>query len=243
MLNLMQKLVDAVHILVLLFIQIKQDAASMSPRRYRADRRRADAEETRKRIVEATVALHSEQGVLATSFADIAERADVAIPTVYNHFRTRGDVLAACTSHVGAQAPPFGPEIFEGAADLETRLHALTKAVIARHRHFAPWMRWAIHEGPLVPELAALLENDRPAPQRMIGIALAPRFRDAPPAALIALCEILLDFSAWQKLPDGSSKGAEQVLAGALIVLATHYAGAAKSPSRSRKSPIKRTRP
>ena len=66
----------------------------MSPRRYRSDRRKAATEETRRRIVDSTVSLHAECGAIATTYAMIAERADVAIPTVYNHFPTLGDLLS-----------------------------------------------------------------------------------------------------------------------------------------------------
>ncbi len=39
----------------------------LTPRRYSMDRRRAAVEETRRRIVEATLALHSEKGMFDTS--------------------------------------------------------------------------------------------------------------------------------------------------------------------------------
>ena len=40
-------------------------------------------EETRRRIVEATLALHTEKGMFDTSWRDIARRADVSAATVY----------------------------------------------------------------------------------------------------------------------------------------------------------------
>jgi AcrR family transcriptional regulator len=215
----------------------------MSPRRYRPDVRRAHAEETRRKIVEAAVALHAEQGVLATTYAMIAKRADVAIPTVYNHFRTRSDVIDACTGHVGASAPSLAPGIFETAHDVEQRLRALTRAVAANHRYLAPWMRWAVHEAPLVPELAAALQKGRPTLKHMIELALAPDFGDVPPPALVALCEILLDFSAWQRLSSerGLAPGdAETALGDALVAIVKEH-GAARAPGRPRKSRTQRS--
>ena len=38
--------------------------------------------------------------------------ADVAIPTVYNHFPERGELFAACTGLAAAQAQPLGPQLF-----------------------------------------------------------------------------------------------------------------------------------
>ena len=60
----------------------------MSPRRYRLERRAETAGETRRRLVDATFALHVEQGISATTMTDIAARAGVSVGTVYHHFPT-----------------------------------------------------------------------------------------------------------------------------------------------------------
>ncbi len=57
-------------------------------RAYRQERRRYTAADTRRRLVEATVALHNEQGIAATSRKQIAERAGVSIGAAYHHFPT-----------------------------------------------------------------------------------------------------------------------------------------------------------
>jgi AcrR family transcriptional regulator len=56
----------------------------------RHDRRK---QETRSRILEASVELFAEQGYEATKVADICDRADVARQTFFNHFRARRDLL------------------------------------------------------------------------------------------------------------------------------------------------------
>jgi AcrR family transcriptional regulator len=68
----------------------------MSPRRYDMTGKRATAAETRRRIVEATLKLHSEKGIFGTSWADIAREADVAIGTVYRNFPTLDELVPAC---------------------------------------------------------------------------------------------------------------------------------------------------
>src|SRR5918992_4527727 len=68
----------------------------MSPRRYDMTKRAAAVEETRRRIVEATMDLHASKGILATSWEEIARRADVAPATVYRHFPTLDELLPAC---------------------------------------------------------------------------------------------------------------------------------------------------
>jgi hypothetical protein len=63
----------------------------MSPRKYEMSRRGAAMEQTRARIVAATVAAHRELGIGATSWDEIARRAGVGVGTVYRR-RERGQL-------------------------------------------------------------------------------------------------------------------------------------------------------
>ncbi len=65
--------------------------AQAGPRTRRAER----AEQTRRRIVEAATALFDSRGYAATTMEAIAERADVAVETVYSRFRTKAKLLDA----------------------------------------------------------------------------------------------------------------------------------------------------
>lgn len=198
----------------------------MSPRRYHAPRRRAASEETRRRIVDAVIELHAEQGVTRTTYAQIAERADVAVPTVYNHFPKIGDLLAACGGGVLAGAPPLGPEIFAGADDLDSRFEVLARALSAFYRYAAPWLRWTVHESVLVRELADRYRGLAEGRRKLLDLALAPAFGRRAPAPLVALCEILLDFPAWQRLARDEKTGGETVetaLARGLLALAREH--------------------
>jgi AcrR family transcriptional regulator len=177
------------------------------PRHYSSARRLAGMEDTRRRIVEATVALHSRQGALATTYAQIAARADVAVPTVYKHFPRQADLLAACTGHVLALSPPIGPEIFDGIASVEGRIDALVRAVFACHRFQAPWMRRGVHEAAVIPALGEILAKGRAAQRRLIQLALEPAFGASPPPGLRVLFESLLDFGAWQRLEAEAALG------------------------------------
>lgn len=169
----------------------------MCPRPYRLARRAQSLEDTRRRILDATVALHAERGSLATSYADVAARADVAVPTVYKHFPTRAALIQGCTSHASEQAPPFGPEIFARAADRAARLRALVEASYQRHAYYEPWMRH--REERADPDLAAVLASFRPAIRAMIDAALSDGDRPAPPG-VSALTEVLIDYPAWETL-------------------------------------------
>lgn len=64
-------------------------------RRYDSPRRREQAAETRRRILEGAGALFEERGYAATTIAAIAEEAGVALKTVYVVFETKSGVLRA----------------------------------------------------------------------------------------------------------------------------------------------------
>jgi AcrR family transcriptional regulator len=68
-------------------------------RPYEQRKRAEQAEGTRRRIVEATVALHEEVGPVRTTIAAIAERAGVTRPTVYAQFPDDLALFSACSAH------------------------------------------------------------------------------------------------------------------------------------------------
>ena len=58
-------------------------------------RRAERAEQTRRRIVESATALFDSRGYAGTTMEAIAQRADVAVETVYSRFRTKLNLLEA----------------------------------------------------------------------------------------------------------------------------------------------------
>jgi AcrR family transcriptional regulator len=64
-------------------------------RPYESPRRRAQAAETRRQILEAAQRLFEQQGYAATTMAAIADEAGVALKTVYVAFETKSGVLRA----------------------------------------------------------------------------------------------------------------------------------------------------
>lgn len=85
----------------------------MEKRPYRMQRRAERQAETRRRIVEAAVELHSTIGPARTSVSAIAERAGVQRHTLYAHFPDQNALFRACTLHWRAEHP--FPEPPEGA--------------------------------------------------------------------------------------------------------------------------------
>ena len=90
-------------------VQRKSKAATQ-PRPYRMRDRLDRMEETRRRIAQATVELHSTLGPARTSISAIAERAGVQRHTVYYHFPNLVSLFKACTEHGLRMIAPPDPE-------------------------------------------------------------------------------------------------------------------------------------
>lgn len=103
--------------------------AGVKHRTYQLRKRAESAEETRRRIVQATFELHGDQGIAATTMKHIAEKAGVSIGTVYHHFPTLDQTVQACGQMVMATYPPPGEEILAGAATLRERVYRVARAL------------------------------------------------------------------------------------------------------------------
>jgi AcrR family transcriptional regulator len=117
------------------------------------DKRRAAVEETRQRILEATLALHSEKGIFGTSWQDIAERADVSVGTVYKHFPSLDELVPACGELMYAITRPPSLEdtsqIFAGAGTLEERLERLISELFDFYERGASYIETDFQERQL----------------------------------------------------------------------------------------------
>lgn len=91
-------------------------------RTYTKSKRAENEAETRQRIVEAAVGLHTEIGPARTTISLIAERAGVQRHTVYAHFADEKSLLMACSGHTESLDPLPGPEAWDTINDPETRL-------------------------------------------------------------------------------------------------------------------------
>jgi len=80
-------------------------------RPYRMTKRSAAVEDTRQRIIEATVTLHGTVGPAATTVMGVAEQAGVTRATVYRHFPDDTTLFEACSNHwLTQQVPPNSSE-------------------------------------------------------------------------------------------------------------------------------------
>lgn len=107
---------------------------TVETRKYEKKRRAELEAETRRRITETAVELHSTIGPARTSISAIAERAGVRRSTVYRHFPDELALLDACSSHWEAAHPV--PEMGAWAAieDPDERLRTALDELYAYYR-------------------------------------------------------------------------------------------------------------
>jgi AcrR family transcriptional regulator len=172
----------------------------MAGREYRMRKRAEGLDATRERIVEATAALHYEQGVEATSYVQIAERAGIGAATVYRHFPTLGSLVEACGATVWEEiqppTPENAPEVFAGLDTRQERLERLVAELDAFYDRGAVWLGHAARDRDRVPELDAFLRHVDAGVGALVREAVGPGSQEAT----IRLVTALADVSVWQRL-------------------------------------------
>jgi len=185
----------------------------MAPRTYRMTRRAAASAETRRRIVDAAIALHAEKGILGTTWPDIAKRADVALGTVYRHFPGLDQLVPACTSENAVRMRPPGASVLVGVTRPEERIGRFVEELFAFYGRSAPWTPRASIDRPV---LDTILSRREAGLKVLVEETLGPlrRRRHALDAALA-----LTDFGVWRSLTRSrlSTEAAAQLITEVLV--------------------------
>jgi AcrR family transcriptional regulator len=104
-----------------------KDAAA-DRRKYRMLRRAELVDQTRQRITQAAMCLHTTVGPSHASIAAIADQAGVTRLTVYRHFRDQDELFAACMGHWLTLHPRPDPAAWSATRELQARARrALTE--------------------------------------------------------------------------------------------------------------------
>jgi AcrR family transcriptional regulator len=170
------------------------------PREYKM-RKRADAwQQTRERILQATMQLHDEKGVAPTTFSDIAKRAGLGQATLYRHFPTLGDLVRTCGGHAWQEMrPPMAetaPAVFAGLTGATERLEKLVEEIDAFYRRSALRLGLAGRDRELIPELNQFLNAVEAGVNAYVTEALAP---SKPPKRTVEIVAALMSFPVWQR--------------------------------------------
>lgn len=170
----------------------------MAPRAYDNHTRQQQQAELKTRIAVAASQLHAGKGVLATSYAEIAEHAGVSLPTVYKHYPDLDQLVRGCSGHVARAAPAIPAEAILACPALEPAIEKLVEAMDRRHAYFEPWMVWREHSR--IPALAQAAAAGREQLTNLCGAVLARHRLAGDRREVAAQWEALLHFELWHRL-------------------------------------------
>ena len=169
-------------------------------REYRLKERAEQQAETRRRIIEAVVALHEEVGPVRTTVVEIADRAQVSRPTVYSHFPDEGSLITACSQHWSLANPRPDTAAWKQIADPRTRLRTALEQLYA---YYAPRERMlsnVIRDSELIPSLSEALQHTMGPYSQAAAEALQTKGRKRDQRERLALLKLALHFHTWQTL-------------------------------------------
>jgi AcrR family transcriptional regulator len=181
-------------------------------RTYTLKRRAEQQAQTRRRIVDAAIALHGTVGPALTTFSMVAERAGVQRHTLYAHFPDERSLILACSELHLERDPLPDAEAWRAIEDQGERLRVGLRAVYGwfdRNADVAACVLRDAEHHELVREIAALRWGPPMAAyHEVLGDKLGATQR--------ALLHLALSFHTWRTLARES--GLEQGAAvGAMV--------------------------
>lgn len=132
-------------------------------RRYRSERRREQAEQTRARVLDAAAEFFQERGYEGASIAAIAQAARVSEETVYAAFGNKRTLLGELVQRAvrGDDPRPVpdqeGPRALAAATDQHEQLRLFAADIVLRLERAAPLVAVVSGASRSEPELAELL--------------------------------------------------------------------------------------
>lgn len=171
-------------------------------RRYRQTARAEQAAATRRRIVEATVELHSTVGPANTSLSAVARKAGVSRPTLYAHFPDEAELLQACTIHWLAQDPPPDPSAWSTIDDPRERMTVALTALYSHYSRNEQMVENVFRDMYLVDSMRSFNVPLVESSFAQMTEILSSAFDDAPPLAVrrAAMVAVATRFETWKVL-------------------------------------------
>jgi len=165
-------------------------------RNYTLKRRAAQQAQTRRRIVEAAVELHSSVGPALTTISMVAERAGVQRHTLYAHFPDERSLYRACSGLALERDPLPEAEAWRVIKDRRARLRVGLRAVYdwyARNADLAACvLRDAEYHAPTQEIIALRFGPPMAAYHEVLGAKLSMKRR--------AVLHLALSFFTWRTL-------------------------------------------
>jgi AcrR family transcriptional regulator len=178
-------------------------------RPYRLGKRAERAADTRRRIIEATLELHDQQGINRTTLRDVAGRAAVAPSTVLHHFSRMDELIRACGELSDQLAPMPTEALLAGASGVAERVQRMATAMFAWWEILGPGFDHLRIDRRHIPQVDAWLEDLGRRHRRFAAAALP-----GGDAGHVELLVALTTADAWSAL---RAAGATPLTAGSRV--------------------------
>lgn len=178
---------------------------SRSPRSYRSDLRQEQSEETRARILEATMRVMA-TGLASLSVPAVAREAGVSVPTIYRHFRTKRELLAAVYPHAARRA---GVDAIADPRSLD-ELRPMIRALLERLDSLDDLVR-ATMASPGAAEVRHATMPTRLQRIRRLTDSIEPKLRKADRDRITRLIAVLMTSSSLRMWRDHLGLSVDEV--------------------------------
>jgi AcrR family transcriptional regulator len=173
---------------------------SMARRTYRLKKRAERQEETRLRIVEAAIGLHTTVGPARTTVSAIAEKAGVERHTYYRHFPEEGDLFSECTGLYMERNPLPDPAAWREIPDPRKRLRRGLSEMYAYYERNEAMLTNVVRDAEVHPLTRETFERHVAPHLGAIGEALAEALPGGRRRSIQAAIMLALDFNTWRSL-------------------------------------------
>jgi AcrR family transcriptional regulator len=197
---------------------LSEQVRSTISRPYRMRRRAELVDQTRLRITEAAVRLHTTVGPSNTSVSSVAEEAGVTRLTVYRHFRDQDQLFDACRSHWLTVNPPPDAAAWRAIPVLEDRARRALSELYGWYREHGAELF------PIYRDIATMPRSTQEA-MRAESAARADALLDGIPASrtakrpLRAVAGHLVSLGTWHSLVVEEGLGEDEAVEVAVRLL------------------------
>lgn len=173
-------------------------------RPYQSELRAQQAEETRRRILDAALRVMS-TGLARLSVPAVAREAGVSVPTVYRHFETKADLLAQMYPHAARRAGLDRVPDPSTVGDVKSAVRALIERLDALDD-----VSRAAFASPIADEVRHATMPSRVARIRRLGDSIEPPLPSADLDRITRLLVVLISQSSLRTWRDHLGVSADQ---------------------------------
>lgn len=179
--------------------------AAQPTRAYRSELRQEQTEETRARIVDATMRVMA-TGLASLSIPAVAREAGVSVPTIYRHFRTKRELLAAVYPHAARRA---GLDTIADPRTLD-ELRPMIRALLERLDNLDDLTRAAM-ASPAASEMRHATMPTRYQRLRRLADSIEPKLRKADRERITRLLAVVTASSSLRMWRDHLGLSVDEV--------------------------------